>query len=185
VSLVGVEKASKFWEKMKENKKYKYIRERIIWEGYERIETKGTDTLVYAFVCPETETEGVVGFTSFVKEKKGGAKLPKASQANIMVMEVSKPTGDTTLIVPFAFYFNERPVGVEYKLFGASETDTIWVGEIWNDKAAMLSFILCLWLHSKALAFTCLPCIWTRGLLWPACLACVGWITYCALTSFL
>jgi hypothetical protein len=124
-----------------------------------------------------------------VRNTKGKTKLPKASQANIMTMKVSKTTGeDTTLIIPFAFYFNERPVGVEYTLFVADTTDTIWVGEIWKEKGSdiieILSFIYCFLERRLEIYLTCGLCIWSRGFLWPLCVFCVVIITYCALTSF-
>ena len=55
-----------------------------------------------------------------------------------MVVEVSSidsSKDDTTFIIPFAFYFNERPQGVDYKLFAANETDTVWMGQVWAEKS--------------------------------------------------
>ncbi len=137
ISAVEAKEADKFLEKISKNKNYVQIRNMIVSAGFNEIEAKGTDDLVYSFADQDNDAEGIVGFMTFISNKKGDTRSP---EANIMVNQVSYTDSngiaqDTTIIIPFAYYFNERPQGVNYELFSANETDTVWISQVCTYKA--------------------------------------------------
>jgi len=135
ISPVGTEKAAEFWAKMDKNSEYVSTYDKVIDTGFEKIETKNGDTLVFSFKDTEHKAEGVVGFVSFVKDQKDSVRSPEANIMVITCTDSANNNQDTTLIIPFAFYFNERPQGVDYELFAANETDTVWMGQVWAEKS--------------------------------------------------
>ncbi|MBI4721750.1 MAG: hypothetical protein HY769_01910 [Candidatus Stahlbacteria bacterium] len=117
---------------MDKNSEYVATYNKVIDAEFEKIENKSGDTLVYSFKDPEHKAEGIAGFISFIKDGKGD---PRAPEANIMAITCSAENKqDTTIIIPFAFYFNQRPQNVEYELVVANETDTVWMGQVWSSK---------------------------------------------------
>ncbi|MBI4721748.1 MAG: hypothetical protein HY769_01900 [Candidatus Stahlbacteria bacterium] len=83
------------------------------------------------------KAEGVIGLMDFVKGQKDSVRPPEAviMAAEVTYTDSANNNQDTTLVTPFAFYFNERPQNVEYELFAANEPDTVWIGQVWQEKA--------------------------------------------------
>ena len=174
VKPVGAQKAKKFWSKARKNRDFRRVYEFIIAHDYVPIKRgKGAeDTLVY-YVQSENY-EGIVGFMSFTEESEEPTSEAELMYGELECTDSLGTTDSITIAQPFAFYFGERPQGIQCELFAADSADTVWIGEVGGTKFDWKTWLKCVGIvGGGACIVRAIWCIFA-GPSWLAC-----WTGFC------